>query len=150
MEYETPCSRPHSLHSKALWKRRGGAASALGSGASKMLSTSKDPASDVLSCSNAYKAYDSSLIKDILSDQHFDLNWTIPSSVTDGMNMKIEKTWFNLAWNDRKLHFATLPLHAFAVASDGVQCKIPQCILPDLMAPFGHSMQTFRKYTMTK
>ena len=110
----------------------------------------KDPASDVLSCSHAYKAYNSSLIKDILSDQHFDLNWTIPSSVTDGMNMKIEKTWFNLARNDRKLHFATLPLHAFAVASDGVQCKIPQCILPDLMAPFGHSMQTFQKYTMTK
>ena len=52
----------------------------------------KDPASDGLSCSHAYKAYNSSLIKDILSDQHFDLNWTIPSSGTDGMNMKIEKT----------------------------------------------------------
>ena len=112
----------------------------------------KDPASDVLS-SHAYKAYNSSLIKDILSDQHFDLNWTIPSSVTDGMKMKIEKKWFNLARTDRKLHFATLPLHAFAVASDGVQCKIPQCILPDLMAPIWHSMtymQTFQKYTVTK
>lgn len=71
MEYETPCSRPHSLHSRFQLSNyprpceRGGVVLHLhwDLELQKCSRLPKDPASDVLSCSHAYKAYNSSLIK---------------------------------------------------------------------------------------